>query len=93
MLSAPGALVRWAWRVKEGAGVPESKLWTSQNFPELPRKFLGDFPGTSLTVDLKSFFFQRFPGSFPDFPGSSPDVNPDLPGCQLGPPQRSAPGV
>ena len=27
---------------------------TSQKFPELPRKFLGGFPGTSLTVDFKS---------------------------------------
>ena len=33
-------------------------------FPEVPP---GDFPGTSLTVDL-------FPGNFPDFPGSSPEV-------------------
>ena len=28
--------------------------WTSQTSPEFPRKFLGDFPGTSLTV-------RRFP--------------------------------
>ena len=27
---------------------------SSQNLPELPQKFPGDFPGTSLTVDFKS---------------------------------------
>ena len=54
-----------------------------RKFPELPRKFFGDFPGSSLTVELSSN--QRFPGSFPDFPGSSPDFpggSPDFPGGQ-----------
>ena len=54
-----------------------------RKFPELPRKFFGDFPGRSLTVELNSN--QRFPGSFPDFPGSSPDFpgsSPDFAGGQ-----------
>ena len=42
-----------------------------RKFPGLPWKFFGDFPGSSLTVELNSN--QRVPGSFPDFPGSSPD--------------------
>ena len=61
------------WRVP---GLP-------RKFPELPRKFFGDFPGTSLTVDFKAI--QRFPGSSPNFPGSSPDFPgsfPDFAGGQ-----------
>ena len=54
-----------------------------RKFPELPRKFFGVLPGSSLTVELHSN--QRFPGSFPDFPRSFPDFpgsSPDFPGGQ-----------
>ena len=42
-------------RVRE-SGSPEllESPSTSQNFLELPRKLIGEFPGTSLTVDFKS---------------------------------------
>ena len=59
------------WRVP---GLP----W---KFPELPRKFFGNFPGASLTVDFNAI--QRFPGSSQNFPGSSPNFpgnSPDFPG-------------
>ena len=55
-----------------------------RKFPTLPRKFLGDFPGSSLTVGNLTAI-PGFPGSFPDFPGSSPDFPgsfPDFPGGQ-----------
>ena len=53
-------------------------------FPELPRKFFSDFPGSSLTVELNSNpevpwkfrklprKFPRLPRKFPDFPGGQP---------------------
>ena len=41
----------------------------SDLFPEFPRKFPGDFPGTSLTVDFKSFF-PEVPLKFPRFFGT-----------------------
>ena len=48
-----------------------------RKFPELPRKFFGDFPGSSLTVGLNSNpgvprKFPRLPRKFPDFPGGQP---------------------
>ena len=55
-----------------------------QKFPELPRKFFGDFPGSSLTVELNSNpevprkfpglprKFPKLPRKFPDFPGGQP---------------------
>ena len=55
-----------------------------RKFPELPRKFLGDPPGSSLTVELNSNpevprkfprlprKFPRLPRKFPDFPGGQP---------------------
>ena len=55
-----------------------------QKFPELPRKFFGDFPGSSFTVELNSnpevprkFLglprkFPKLPRKFPDFPGGQP---------------------
>ena len=54
-----------------------------RKFPELPRKFFGDFPGSSLTVELNSNpgVPRKFPGSSPNFPGSSrtsPEVSPFL---------------
>ena len=48
-----------------------------RKFPKLPRKFFGDFPRSSLTVEL--ICNPGVPGSFPDFPGSSPD----FPGSSL----------
>ena len=62
------------WRVR---GLP-------RKFPELPRKFFGDFPGSSLTVELNSNSevprkfpelprkFPKLPRKFPDFPGGQP---------------------
>ena len=55
---------------------------SGKSLPELLRKLLCDFCGTSLTVDFKSFLpevpqkFPRLPWKFPcpDFPGSSPDL-------------------
>ena len=55
-----------------------------RKFPELPRKFFHDFPGSSLTVELNSNpevprnfprLPRKFPGlprKFPDFPGGQP---------------------
>ena len=55
-----------------------------RKFPELPRKFSGDFPGSSLTVELNSNpevprkfpklprKFPKLPRKFPDFPGGQP---------------------
>ena len=53
-----------------------------RNFPQLPRKFFGDFPGSSPTVELNSFsprvprkfprLPRKFPGRFPDVPRRSP---------------------
>ena len=55
-----------------------------RKFPEVPRKFFGDFPGSSLTVELNSnpevprkfpklpWKFPRLPRKFPDFPGGQP---------------------
>ena len=55
-----------------------------RKFPELPRKFFGDFPGSSLTVELNSNpevprkfpklprKFPKLPRKFPDFPGGQP---------------------
>ena len=48
-----------------------------RKFPELPRKFFGDFPGSSLTVELNSNAelprkFPKLPRKFPDFPGGQP---------------------
>ena len=48
-----------------------------QRFPTLPRKFFGDFPGSSLTVEFNSNpevprKFPEVPWKFPDFSGSQP---------------------
>ena len=55
-----------------------------RKFPELPRKFFGDFPGSSLTVEFNSNpevprkfpklprKFPKLPRKFPDFPGGQP---------------------
>ena len=49
-----------------------------RKFPELPRKFFGDFPGSSLTVELNSNpevprKFPKLPRKFPKLPRKSPD--------------------
>ena len=61
----------------EVAGLP-------RKFPGLPRKFFGDFPGSSLTVEPTSNpevprklpklprKFPKLPRTFPDFPGGQP---------------------
>ena len=54
-------LSRSFWKVP---GLPTSSL-------NLPRKFLGDFPVTSLTVDFKSFSAE-VPRKFPRLPWKSP---------------------
>ena len=55
-----------------------------RKFPKLPRKFFGDFPGSSLTVESNSNpevprrfpklprKFPKLPRKFPDFPGGQP---------------------
>ena len=48
-----------------------------RKFPQLPRKFFGDFPGSSLTVELNSNpgvprKLPRLPRKFPNFPGGFP---------------------
>ena len=56
-----------------------------QKFPGLPRKFLSDFPGSSVTVELNSNpevprKFPRLSRNFPELPQNFPEL-----------PQRSAP--
>ena len=56
-----------------------------RKFPKLPRKFFGDFPGGSLTVELNSnpgvpWKFPRLPQKFPGLPQKFPEL-----------PRRSAP--
>ena len=65
----------------EGVRLP--RAWISQKFPQLPRNFSGDFPGSSLTVELNSNpevprKFPKLPRKFPDFPGGQPlSLGPD----------------
>ena len=72
-----------------GISLKKGKGRKVQNFPELPQKFLGDFPGSSLTVwNFKSNpevpllkFTRNLPRHLPDFPRSnrtSPEVSPCL---------------
>ena len=56
-----------------------------RKFPQLPRKFFGDFPGSSLTVELSSN--PGVPRKFPRLPRKFPE----LPRRVLGLPRRSAP--
>ena len=62
-------------RDEDNFGVSQASLsfskgpWTSQNFPELPRKFLGYFPETSLTADE----IEQSRGS-PEVSQTSPEV-------------------
>ena len=60
---------RQIWRVAgRESGSPEllGCPQTSPEFPELPRKFFGDFPGSSLTVELHSN--PEVPRKFPRLP-------------------------
>ena len=80
---------RQIWRVTgRESGSPEL-LESPRTSPEVSRTSLevfGDFPGSSLTVELNSRGSSPdFPGSSPDFPGSAPDFpgsSPDFPGGQ-----------
>ena len=50
-----------------------------RKFPELPRKFSGDFPGSSLTVELNSNpevprKFPKLPRKFPKLPRKFPKL-------------------
>ena len=71
---------RQIWRVAgRESGFPE----TSRKFPKLPRKFFGDFPGSSLTVELNSN--PEVPRKFPKLPRKFPKLPrklPDFPGGQ-----------
>ena len=78
---------RQIWRVAgRESGSPEL-LGSPRTSPEVPRtsrKFFGDFPGSSLTVELNSNpevprkfpklprKFPKLPRKFPDFPGGQP---------------------
>ena len=55
-----------------------------RKFPKLPRKFFGDFPGSSLTVELYSN--PGVPRKFPGLPRKFPGLPRKFPGL----PQRSA---
>ena len=76
--------LRQIWRVAgRESGSPEL-LGSPPTSPEVPPKFFGDFPGSSLTVELSSNpgVPRKFPGlprkspklprKFPDFPGGQP---------------------
>ena len=56
-----------------------------RKFPKLPRKFFGDFPGSSLTVELYSN--PGVPRKFPGLPRRFPGLPRRFPGL----PRRSAP--
>ena len=75
---------RQIWRVAgRESGSPEllGSPGLPRKFPELPRKFFGDFPESSLTVELNSN--PEVLRKFPKLPQTSPEV----PGL----PRRSAP--
>ena len=76
ILKKDGTNRRQIWRVWEVPRLP-------RKFPELPRKFFGDFPGGSLTVEQNSkTAIQGFPGLPRKFP-KLPRKFPDFPGGQL----------
>ena len=56
-----------------------------RKFPQLPRKFFGDFPGSSLTVEFNSN--PGVPRKFPRLPRKFPELPRRFPGL----PRRSAP--
>ena len=56
-----------------------------RKFPQLPQKFFGDFPGSSLTVELSSN--PGVPRKFPRLPRKFPELPRRFPGL----PRRSAP--
>ena len=56
-----------------------------RKFPKVPRKFFGDFPGSSLTVELNSN--PEVPWKFPQTSPEVPQTSPEVPGL----PRRSAP--
>ena len=77
---------RQIWRVAgRESGSPEllEVPGLPRKFPELPWQFFGDFPGSSLTVELNSNpdVPRKFPRRSPEVPQTSPEV-PALPGGQ-----------
>ena len=77
---------RLTWRVAgRESGSPEllGSPGLPRKFPELPRKFFGDFSGSSLTVELRgspevSQTSPEVPQTFPEVPQTSPEVSPFL---------------
>ena len=77
-----------------GGGQAPPSFWKvpglPRKFPELPRKFFGDFPGSSLTVEFNSNpevprKFPKLPRKFPKLPRKFPKLPrkfPDFPGGQ-----------
>ena len=90
MLSLPPPPIAWRqiWRVAgRESGSPEllgSPRTSPGSSPNFPGSFFGDFPGSSLTVELNSNpevprkfprlprKFPKLPRKFPDFPGGQP---------------------
>ena len=81
---------RQIWRVAgRESGTPEL-LGSPQNSPEVPRtspEVFGDFPGSSLTVELNSN--PEVPRKFPRLPRKFPGLPRKFPGL----PRRSAPSL
>ena len=73
----------------EGGSQATPSFWEvpglPRKFPQLPRKFFGDFPGSSLTVELYSN--PGVPRKFPRLPRKFPRLPRKFPGL----PRRSAP--
>ena len=78
-----GVFWRHIWRVAgRESGSPEL-LESPRKFPKLPRKFFGDFPGSSLAVELNSNpgvprKFPSLPRKFPGLPRKSPRTSPQV---------------
>ena len=78
-LLLPGEVLSKSWRQIWRVGYPEllgSPRTSPEVFGRLPRKFLGDFPGSSLAVELYSNpavprKFPRLPRKFPGLPRRS----------------------
>ena len=70
------------WKVP---GLPRKFAGLPRKFAKLPQKFFGDFPGSSLTVELSSN--PDVPRKFPRLPRKFPKLPRKFPGL----PRRSAP--
>ena len=82
-------LWRQIWRVAGGGSQAPPSFrkvpGLPRKFPELLRKFFGDFPGSSLTFELNSN--PKVPRKFPRLPQKFPELPRKFPGL----PRRSAP--